>query len=165
MKFNKASDAQKATEANGKEMDGRQIEVRLASAPRAERKPAEKRPGDGKTVFVGGLSYQSTEKSVKEFFKECGNIVAVRIAEDNDGKPKGFAHVEFEDAEAVPKATALSGKDLDGRNIRIDVAGERSNKTGGGSGRGGFRGRSRGGFRGGNRGSRGGFHDRRPKYE
>lgn len=83
-----------------------------------------------------------------------------------DGKPRGFAHVEFTSEEPVQKAIALSGQDLDGRNIRVDVAGSKGGNRGGRSDRGGFGGRSRGGSRGGFRGGRrdfgrGGFRGRR----
>jgi nucleolin len=93
------------------------------------------------------LSYQSTKESLEEFFGKCGPVKGVRIAVNEDGRPRGFAHVEFDSEDAVTKAVGLSGQQLDGRNIRIDVAASRSS-------RGGFGGRGRG-FRGGRGGSSG----------
>jgi nucleolin len=118
-----------------------------------------------KTVFIGNISWDTTEASLTDVFGGCGTVVAVRIAKTPEGKPKGFAHVEFDSTEAVNKAVALAGTDIDGRQIRVDPAmskasgGDRGGRGGGrggfGGGRGGFGG-GRGGF-GGDRGGRGGF--------
>ena len=80
----------------------------------------------------------------------------------DDGRAKGFAHVEFETAEAAQKALEFNGKRLDDRELRLDLSPSRSSggDRGGRGGRGGFRGGDRGGFRGvdrgGFRGGRGG---------
>lgn len=152
VRFANHEDAVKAKEANGKDFNGREIIVRFASEPqrerseRPERQERQERPprqsnSNETTIFIGGLSYQSTQDSVSEFFANCGNITAVRIATNPDGNPKGFAHVEFDSLDAVQEALKLSGSELDGRKIRIDVAGNKS-------GSGGFRGAQRGGSRG-----------------
>ena len=129
-----SGDAKKALDASGKELEGRKLEVRYASDPRPQRGEESfgPRKSKGNTVFVGSLSYKSTKDSLEEFFEDCGKIKEVRIGKDFDGKPKGFAHIEFEDEEGVKKAIELSGKELDGRSIKVDFA---DNKRGGGSGR------------------------------
>ena len=74
----------------------------------------------------------------------------------DDGRAKGFAHVEFETPEAAQKALELNGATLDDRQLRLDL----SQSSGRGGDRGGFRGGrggDRGGFRGGFGGDRGGF--------
>lgn len=99
---------------------------------------------------------------------------------DEEGRPRGFAHVEFSTAAEAQKALTLSNQQLDGRDLRIDLSvgrkggasgnsrgvvhgnrGFGGDRGGGGRGdfRGGFRGGDRGGFRGGDRGGRG-FGDR-----
>jgi len=106
---------------------------------------------DDATIFVGGLSYNTTEDGIAEFFADCGDVSNIRIAVDHaTGNSKGFAHVEFTDASSVGKAVKKSGEKLDGRTIRVDEAGK---KEGGGS-RGGYSGR---GGRGSSRGGRGGY--------
>jgi len=181
-------DATKACEANGKELDGRALIVRKASDPIPNREGDGERPkGQANRVFVGSLSFNSTEDTVKKFFEKCGEIKKVEVIMGQDGKPRGFAFVEFDTPESAQKAVALSGQDLDGRTIRIDIAGAKGDKKGGDrrggdhrGGRGGFRGGrggrdggfrggrgGRGGFRGG-RGGRGGFRghgERRGKFE
>jgi len=109
--------------------------------------------GEKHTIFVGNLGFKTTEQSVKSFFKDCGNVVGVRIATDRDtGRSKGFCHVDFDDANAVEKAKSKAGQDLDGREVRVDASLPRGNSGGSGGQRGG----SRGGFRGGRGGGRGG---------
>lgn len=78
----------------------------------------------------------------------------------DDGRAKGFAHVQFSSPDAAKKAMELNGVELDGRAVRLDLS---TSGRGGSGGRGGFRGGDRGGrggFRGGDRGGfggRGGF--------
>ena len=125
---------------------GRQIVV-----DSAQNKPSQNQnrgESTSSTIFVGSLSYKSTEQTIRNFFSECGDIQDVRIAQDGDGKPKGFCHVEFSSPQAVEAAKRLSGKTLDGRQIRIDVAAEKG-AGGGNRGPGGFRGGGGGGFRSG----------------
>jgi nucleolin len=109
--------------------------------------------GERHTIFVGNLGFKSTEQSVKNFFKDCGNVVDVRIAKDRDtGKSKGFCHVDFDASNAVEKAKGKAGEQLDGREIRVDASQPRQGGSGGGRGGSG----GRGGFRGGRGGGRGG---------
>ena len=87
---------------------------------------------------------------------------------NEEGRPKGFAHVEFATPEGAKKALELNGQELDGRGLRLDLStprtgggggsfgGDRGGRGGFGGGRGGDRGGFRGGF-GGDRGGRGGF--------
>merc|ERR1712032_636943 len=117
----------------------------------------EKKWHDGEkfTAFVGNLGFRTTEATIGEFFGVCGNVLDVRIATDRDtGKSKGYAHVDFDSNDAVTKAIAKAGENLDGRDIRVDTS---TPRQGGGDrgGRGAPRG-GRGGF-GGGRGGRGGF--------
>ncbi len=112
------------------------------------------RPEGCKSVFVGNLPFSATEEDLKKLFADCGDIEGARIAMDREtGRARGFGYVDFADEAAVDKAMALTGTDLNGREIRVDFgrrgfSGERS---------GGFQGERRGGFSGERRGGRGGF--------
>ena len=58
-----------------------------------------------------------------EWFGEIGPVAAVRIATDYEtGRPKGFGHVEFENAADAKKAMDFSGEELEGRALRIDIS-------------------------------------------
>ncbi|KAL6449905.1 Pabp2 Polyadenylate-binding protein 2 [Candida maltosa Xu316] len=126
---------------------------------------------DSRSVYVGNVDYQSSPEQLEEFFHVVGIIERVTILFDRfTGLPKGYAYIEFEKAESVPKAIEdLHGKAFRGREIRVtakrtNLPGFRRGNGFRGRGRGGFRGRGgRGGFRGGRgrgRGGRGGFSSR-----
>lgn len=103
----------------------------------------------GTRLFVGNLSWDTTEESLRDAFSEGGRTVKdVHMVSDRDtGKPRGFGFVEMstpEEAEAVIQA--LDGAMLDGRNIKVNEAQERQPRGGGGGGGG----RGHGGGGGGN---------------
>lgn len=74
------------------------------------------------TVFVGNVSYQCSENDLRELFSRAGEIKTIRLACDSDGRPKGFAHIEFEDQEGVARAIALTNTDLKGRRIKVEYS-------------------------------------------
>ena len=108
-------------------------------------------------LYVGNLSYDSTDESLGAYFASAGTVVSAKVAKDAmTGRSRGFGFVEMSSPEEAQKAIdTLHDTDFDGRSIKVDMArpmGERPARTGGFGG-GGFRGGSRdGGFRGGNRG-------------
>jgi cold-inducible RNA-binding protein len=111
----------------------------------------------GKRLYVGNLSYSTTEADLRDAFVATGHEVAeVKLVLDRDtGRPRGFGFVEMStDAGAQNAIETLNGKDLQGRAIAVSEARERTG-GGGGGGRGGFGG-GRGGDRGGDRGGFGG---------
>ncbi|HEY6347700.1 MAG TPA: RNA-binding protein [Bryobacteraceae bacterium] len=103
-------------------------------------------------IFVGNLSFQTTQEDLLSTFSQFGNVERVNIVTDRDtGQPRGFAFVEMTNAQDAQKAIAqLNGAELNGRALNVNEA--RPKPTGGG-GRGGFGGGNRGGH-GGGRGSR-----------
>jgi cold-inducible RNA-binding protein len=115
-----------------------------------------------KNIYVGNLSYGASEESLRALFEQYGTVDRVSIITDRDtGQPRGFAFVEMSnDAEADRAITSLNGRDLAGRDLSVNEARpktERSFGGGGGGGRGGSRaggGGGRGGFGGGGGGGR-----------
>ncbi|KAJ2497821.1 hypothetical protein GGH96_004821 [Coemansia sp. RSA 1972] len=153
----------KAMASDYVEIEGRQLRMDVATTKSNKREDgaSSSNPTNppSKTLFMGNMSFHSTEDSIREAFSECGEVVSVRIVTDREtGRPKGFGYIEFETVEAATSAIAWNGTDLDGRNIRLDYSTPRTNDGGGrGGGRGGFRGGRGGGGRGGGfRGGRGG---------
>ena len=110
----------------------------------------------GKRLYVGNLSYSTTEADLRDAFAAAGEVAEVKVVLDRDtGRPRGFAFVEMAtDAAAQSAMETLNGKDLQGRTIAVSEARERTG-GGGGGGRGGFGGGGGGG--GGRGGDRGGF--------
>ncbi len=102
----------------------------------------------GRRLFVGNLSYETTEMSLREIFAQAGTVAEVKVVLDREtGRPRGFGFVEMSsDNEARDAMEKLNGRDVDGRAITVNEAQERSG--GGGGGGGGGRGGSGGGGRG-----------------
>lgn len=93
------------------------------------------------SIFVGNLSYNSTEDSIRQFFSTVGKVSKVFIPTDRDsGKMKGFCFIDFETTDDAKNALSLNEKDLDGRTIRVQEGGKGGSRGGGRGGRGGSRG-------------------------
>jgi cold-inducible RNA-binding protein len=75
-------------------------------------------------VYVGNLSYDTTEGTLRTLFAEYGEIESVNLITDRyTGRPKGFAFVEMATDQAAQAAiSALNGKSLDDREIKVDKA-------------------------------------------
>ena len=115
----------------------------------------------GKRLYVGNLSFNTTEEGLRAAFSEGGrNVTHVSIITEREtGRSRGFGFVTMgEKPHGEAAIAALNGSQLDGRAIVVNEAQPRPPKTGGfggGGGGGGFRG-GRGGGGGGFRGGRGG---------
>ena len=109
-------------------------------------------------LYVGNLSFNTTESTLRDLFSQAGTVAEVKIMLDREtGRPRGFGFVEMgNETEAQAAVAQFNSRELDGRSLKVDVAAER---TGGGGGRsgGGF-GRSGGG--GGRGGGGGGARNR-----
>ena len=75
-------------------------------------------------VFVGNISFETTEEMVRDVFSEVGPVLAVRFATARDtGKPKGYGFVEFGDSATADAAVRnLNGREVGGRPLRVDFA-------------------------------------------
>jgi len=106
-------------------------------------------------LFVGNLSFNTTENQLQDLFAAHGNVVEVDVIMDKfSGRPRGFAFVTMESKEAADAAVqALNGKEIDGRALTVNEARPREDRprTGGGGGGGGGYGGGRGGGGGGRR--------------
>jgi cold-inducible RNA-binding protein len=112
--------------------------------------------GMSKKLFVGGLSWGTTDDGLHGAFSPFGEIVEAKVITDREtGRSRGFGFVTFADDEGATKAIAeMDGTELDGRTIKVNEAEDKPARSGGGGGgRGGYGGG--GGGRGG-RGGRGG---------
>jgi RNA recognition motif-containing protein len=104
-------------------------------------------------LYVGNLTYETTESDLQTLFEQSGTVKSVQIIKDRDtGRSKGFGFVEMTTQEEAQNAIkALSGKDVGGRPLTVNLAKPRAERGGGGRGFGGGRGRGRGGGGGGGR--------------
>ncbi|HXD32735.1 MAG TPA: RNA-binding protein [Pyrinomonadaceae bacterium] len=108
-------------------------------------------------LYVGNLSFRTTSEDLREAFASAGTVESATVIEDRDtGRSRGFGFVEMATPEEATAAIEqFNGKDLGGRNLTVNEAKPRTERAGGGGGRGGYGG---GGGRGGYGG--GGGHDR-----
>ncbi|NXW43145.1 NUCL protein, partial [Nyctiprogne leucopyga] len=182
VEFPTTEDAKEALNScNNTEIEGRAIRLEFSS-PAWQKGNTNARGGfnqQSKTLFVRGLSEDTTEETLRESFE---GSVSARIVTDRDtGSSKGFGFVDFsspEDAKAAKEA--MEDGEIDGNKVILDFAkpkgefqrgggfGGRGGRGGGRGGRGGFGGRGggRGGFGGrggGFRGGRGGGGDHKPQ--
>ncbi|XP_077343800.1 nucleolin [Lithobates pipiens] len=154
IEFPSVEDAKEALEScNNTEVEGRTIRLEYSQSGGS--------PGSNqsKTLFVRGLSEDTSEETLKEAFDGSTNA---RIVTDRDtGASKGFGFVDFSTAEDAKAAKeAMEDGEIDGNKVTLDFA-KPKGEGGRGGGRGGFGGRGggRGGF-GGRGGGRGGFGGR-----
>ena len=109
-------------------------------------------------LFIGGLSFSTSSERLRETFAAVGSVESASVVTDRDtGRSRGFGFVEMATSEEANEAVRrLNGTDLDGRQIKVEVA--KSGTAGGGGGghrpggRGGYGGAGGGGGRGGSRG-------------
>jgi RNA recognition motif-containing protein len=99
-------------------------------------------------LFVGGLSFSTSNERLREAFAACGAVESATVVTDRDtGRSRGFGFVEMSTPEEADQAVSrLNGTSLDGRTIQVEKA---KSGPGGGGGRGPGGGSRGGGFRGG----------------
>src|SRR5437773_5281584 len=102
-----------------------------------------------KKIYVGNLSFQTTDADLKDMFSELGQVESVQIITDRDtGRSKGFGFVEMSDDEAAEKAiTRFNGQEVNGRAMIVNEARPMQKRD--------FRSRGAGGAGVGGRGGRG----------
>src|SRR5215204_7077159 len=87
-------------------------------------------------LYVGNLSFNTSSQDLEALFAESGTVQSANVVEDREtGRSRGFAFVEMSSAdEAQAAITAFDGKEIDGRNLKVNEAKPRENRGGGGGG-------------------------------
>ncbi|MBA2334598.1 MAG: RNA-binding protein [Blastocatellia bacterium] len=108
-------------------------------------------------LYVGNLSFDTSNSELQELFATIGTVESATVVEDRDtGRSRGFGFVEMSTKEEGDNAIdQLNGKEVNGRELKVNEAKPRENRAGGGGG-GGYGGGGGGGGRGGSRGGGGG---------
>jgi cold-inducible RNA-binding protein len=91
----------------------------------------------GKKLYVGGLSYGTSDSDLQTLFGAHGAVQSAQVIMDRDtGRSKGFGFVELSsDQEAQAAIAGLNGKEVDGRRLTVNEAKPREDRGGGGGGR------------------------------
>ena len=85
-----------------------------------------------KKLFVGNLSYKTTDDTLKSAFEQAGAVISANVIMDKmTGKSRGFGFVEMEDADADAAVNILNGKEVDGRPLTVNEARPMAPRTGG----------------------------------
>ncbi|KAL8768559.1 MAG: hypothetical protein Q9209_005244 [Squamulea sp. 1 TL-2023] len=106
--------------------EGRRLTVQYA-APRSPLVARPMRYGTSpptRTLFIGNMAFDMSDRELNNLFREIRNVVDVRVAIDRrTGQPRGFAHADFTDVESAKEAmVALGGKEVCGRALRVDYS-------------------------------------------
>ncbi|KAF2088083.1 RNA-binding domain-containing protein, partial [Saccharata proteae CBS 121410] len=126
IEYESQAEASEAIEnMNQRVFEGRRITVQFhrPRGPKEER--LKMRPqGPSKTLFIGNMSFDMSDKDLNDLFREIRNVIDVRVAIDRrTGQPRGFAHADFVDVASAEKAKAmLDRKQIHGRELRVDFS-------------------------------------------
>ena len=83
-----------------------------------------------KSIYVGNLSFNTTEQEVRKAFASYGEVLSVKIISDREtGRSRGFGFVEMEDASAREAISALNGTNLEGRPLTVKEAEPRKERS------------------------------------
>ena len=87
-----------------------------------------------KNLFVGNMNFRTTESDLRALFEPFGEVVRIQVMTDRDtGRSRGFGFVEMADDESATKAiAALNGKEVDGRQLNVNEARPKPERSGGG---------------------------------
>jgi cold-inducible RNA-binding protein len=81
-------------------------------------------------IYVGNLGFSATEEEVLDLFAEYGTVTSIAMINDRDtGRFRGFAFVEMSDEEGAGAISALDGKEVGGRNLRVNEARPREERS------------------------------------
>jgi cold-inducible RNA-binding protein len=90
-----------------------------------------------KRIYVGNLSFQTTETEITSLFEQAGAVESVSIITDRDtGRSKGFAFVEMSNQDAEKAIAQFNGHEVNDRALTVNEARPREERSGGGGGRG-----------------------------
>lgn len=85
-------------------------------------------------IYVGNLSYNTTEDELRDFFSQYGAIEDVKLIIDfNTGRSKGFGFITYASDQHCESALAANGADLSGRKLKVNIAREDNRRAGGGA--------------------------------
>ncbi|MCJ1280875.1 hypothetical protein MMC26_000192 [Xylographa opegraphella] len=128
VEFTDSSSAAQAIEnLNQQVFEGRRMTVQYSirrDGPRPRFGPRSTNNPPSKTLFIGNMSFEMSDKDLNDLFRDIKNVIDVRVAIDRrTGQPRGFAHADFIDLASAEKAKQLlHAKEIYGRRLRVDFS-------------------------------------------
>lgn len=91
-------------------------------------------------IYVGNLSYNTSEDELRDHFAQYGNIEEIKLIVDfGTGRSKGFGFITYASGQDCENALAANGFEIGGRKLKVNIAREDNRRSGGGGGRNNFR--------------------------
>ena len=88
-------------------------------------------------IYVGNLSYNTTEDELRDFFGQYGEITDLKLIVDHQtGRSKGFGFITYSNEDQGTAALDANGTEIDGRKLSVNTAKDNNRGSGGGGGRG-----------------------------
>ena len=132
VEFEDQASATKAVEVlNQQVFEGRRLVVRY-HVPRPKATQLSREPQTpSKTLFIGNLSFEMSDRDLNDIFREIKNVIDVRVAIDRrSGQPRGFAHADFVDIKSAEQARdILQNKEVYGRKLRVDFSSNSNDRS------------------------------------
>ncbi|NXB86146.1 NUCL protein, partial [Vidua chalybeata] len=121
VEFKTEAEADKALEEKqGTEIEGRAVVIDFTGEKSQQEHQKEHQKGESKTLIVNNLSYAATEETLQEVFKKASSI---KVPQNNQGRPKGYAFVDFATAEDAREAlNSFNNTEIEGRTIRLEFS-------------------------------------------
>ncbi len=86
-----------------------------------------------KKIYVGNLPWDADEAGLRDFFSTIGEVHSVAVISDREtGRSRGFGFIEMDDGDADKAISELNGQEMGGRQLRINEARDRKERSGGG---------------------------------
>ena len=81
-------------------------------------------------IYVGNLAFDTSETEIRELFGQHGTVHSAELVSDRDtGRPRGFGFIEMDQDGATKAISALDGREVDGRNLRVNQAREQGSRS------------------------------------
>lgn len=116
--------------------EGRRVTVQYAARPSSpvdgdNLRRSQPRNPPSKTLFIGNMSFEMTDRDLSNLFRGIRNVIDVRVAIDRrTGQPRGFAHADFTDVKSAMDAMKLlQEKEIYGRRLRVDYSYSSNNRA------------------------------------
>lgn len=85
-----------------------------------------------KKIYVGNLPWSADEAGLRDLFSSVGEVLSAAVVSDREtGRSRGFGFIEMDDSDADKAISELNGREMDGRQLRINEARPREERSGG----------------------------------
>ncbi|KAJ5566166.1 RNA-processing protein HAT helix [Penicillium sp. DV-2018c] len=129
LQFDSSSAAHHATELHGMRLeDGKKLSVKISDPSKKQARSGPRY--EGREIYVSNISWNATEKDLKELFSKFGEVEKAFIDRKVDGGSKGYGFVTFTTPEAAKEAVAMNEEEYMSRRLRVEIASPEASRHG-----------------------------------